>query len=104
MDEYNEVDIALDTFPYPGGGTTCEALFMGVPVITLKGTRHGSRFGYSIMENIGLQELVAQSQENYVAIAVGLAMDLELLSFLHANLRLNYKRLNSLPFNSNKNK
>ncbi len=87
LKEYNEVDIALDTFPYPGGGTTCEALYMGTPVVTLKGTRHGSCFGYSIMENIGLPELSANNMVQYVEIAVVLAKDKELLRHLHNNLR-----------------
>lgn len=87
LKEYNEVDIALDTFPYPGGGTTCEALYMGTPVVTLKGTRHGSCFGYSIMENIGLPELAANNMVQYVEIAVMLAKDKELLCHLHNNLR-----------------
>ena len=51
LEEYNDINIALDTYPYVGGGTTCEALYMGTPVITLVGDRHGSRFGYSILKN-----------------------------------------------------
>lgn len=87
LSEYEEVDIALDTYPYPGGGTTCEALFMGVPVVSLIGSRHGSRFGYSILKNIGLEELAAKNEEEYVEIAVNLASDKELLYYLHKNLR-----------------
>lgn len=87
LSEYDEVDIALDTYPYPGGGTTCEALFMGVPVVSLIGSRHGSRFGYSILKNIGLEELAAKNEEEYVEIAVNLASDKELLYYLHKNLR-----------------
>jgi protein O-GlcNAc transferase len=85
--EYNDMDIALDTYPYPGGGTTCEALFMGVPVITLQGRRHGSRFGYSILKNVGLEELAVKTVEDYIEIAVALAMDRDLLKTLHKNLR-----------------
>ena len=87
LQEYGEVDIALDTYPYPGGGTTCEALYMGVPVISLYGTRHGSRFGYSILQNIGLGELAVTCIEEYIQTAVALAMDRELLLFLHQHLR-----------------
>jgi predicted O-linked N-acetylglucosamine transferase (SPINDLY family) len=81
------MDIALDTSPYPGGLTTCEALYMGVPVVTLKGNRHGARFCYSFLANLGLQELVAEDAEGYVDIAVKIAGDSELLSLLRANLR-----------------
>ncbi|MBE6073007.1 MAG: hypothetical protein E7202_00440 [Selenomonas ruminantium] len=87
LEQYNDMDIALDTSPYPGGLTTCEALYMGVPVVTLKGNRHGARFGYSFLANLGLQELVAEDAEGYVDIAVKIAGDLELLSLLRANLR-----------------
>lgn len=87
MAEYMDVDIALDTYPYPGGGTTCDALYMGVPVISLYGSRHGSRFGYSILSNVGVGELAARSPEEYVEKAVSLASDLELLTLLHHNLR-----------------
>ena len=87
LNEYADMDIALDTFPYPGGGTTCEALFMGCPLVTLAGKRHGARFGYSILKNIGLEELAADSVENYIEIAVALAGDRDLLSYLQKNLR-----------------
>ena len=87
LKEYNEIDIALDTWPYPGGGTTCDALYMGVPVITLVGERHGSRFGYSILKNIGLVEGIAFSKEEYVEKAVALAQNKERLSMLHLSLR-----------------
>ena len=87
LEQYNDMDIALDTSPYPGGLTTCEALYMGVPVVTLKGNRHGARFGYSFLANLGLQELVAEDAKGYVDIAVKIAGDSELLSLLRANLR-----------------
>lgn len=87
LHEYNDIDIALDTFPYPGGGTTCDALYMGVPVVTLIGERHGSRFGYSILKNIGLEELAAQTKEAYLKIALALARDKETLKLLRKNLR-----------------
>ncbi len=85
--QYQDLDIALDTFPYPGGGTTCEALYMGVPVITLLGTRHGSRFGYSVLKNIGLDECIALSETEYVEKAIALANDREKLNELHQTLR-----------------
>lgn len=81
--DYLDVDIILDTYPYQGGGTTCEALFMGLPVITMAGTRHGARFGASLLRNVGLSELVAENPAAYVEYAVGLARDPELLAALH---------------------
>ncbi len=87
LDHYQDMDIALDTYPYPGGGTTCEALYMGVPVVTRYGTRHGTRFGLSLLTNAGLGELAAPTPEVYVATAVALAQDTELLVSLHQQLR-----------------
>ena len=84
---YNRVDIALDPFPYPGGGTTCDALYMGVPVVTLAGESLGSRFGASLLENVGAGALIARTTEEYVECAVSLARDTELLDALHAGLR-----------------
>ena len=87
MSRYLSVDIALDTYPYPGGGTTCDALYMGVPVISLYGERRGSRFGYSILENIGLGSLATDNSDDYVEIAVELAKDFQLLDKLHKKIR-----------------
>lgn len=87
LDEYADMDIALDTFPYPGGGTTCEAIYMGVPVVSRYGTRHGSRFGYSLLCNMGLEELTASTEEEYIERAVSLAKSPNLVQDLHANLR-----------------
>ena len=87
MEEYPDMDIALDTYPYTGGGTTCDALYMGVPVISLYGERHGSRFGYSLLQNIGLGELAADSAEAYVEKAAALAADTSLVQALHRRLR-----------------
>ena len=85
--EYADVDIALDTFPYTGGVTTCEALYMGVPVISLYGERHGTRFGLSMLKNVGLDELAVNSYDEYINRSVGLANDKELLKILRRNLR-----------------
>lgn len=87
LNEYYNIDIALDTFPYPGGGTTCEALYMGVPVISYYEERHGSRFGYSLLKNIGLEQLASDTVAGYIDTAVALANDRELLNLLHQNLR-----------------
>lgn len=87
LSDYHDVDIALDSSPYTGGLTTCEALYMGVPVVTLAGTRHGSRFGVSLLTNVGLPELAAPSEAEYIGIAAALAEDTALLSELRGRLR-----------------
>ena len=87
MDRLLDVDIILDTYPYPGGGTTCDALYMGVPVVTRYSGRRSTRFSYGILSAVGLQELAAETPETYVERAVGLAHDMELLDLLHKNLR-----------------
>jgi predicted O-linked N-acetylglucosamine transferase (SPINDLY family) len=85
--QYHQIDIALDTFPYAGGTTTCDALWMGVPVVTLVGSRPISRGGASILSNIGLPDLIAGSLEEYSAIAVRLAADPSRLAGLRARMR-----------------
>lgn len=87
LEQYYEVDIALDTFPYPGGGTTCDALYMGVPVVTLGDGSHGGNFGISLLKNIGLDACCTYSKQEYVERAVMLAADYELLDALHRGLR-----------------
>jgi predicted O-linked N-acetylglucosamine transferase (SPINDLY family) len=84
---YQGIDIALDPFPCAGGTTTCDALWMGVPVVSLAGSTAVSRAGMSILSNVGLPELVAHSQEEYVAIAAALAADRTRLAQLRAGLR-----------------
>mgnify|MGYP000861443649 CR=1 FL=1 len=87
LEQYADIDIALDTFPYTGGVTTCEALYMGVPVITKAGGTHGSRFSTSILENAGLSQLVARGDMEYVRKAVELADSPDILRRLHRDLR-----------------
>jgi predicted O-linked N-acetylglucosamine transferase (SPINDLY family) len=84
---YNTVDIALDTFPYNGTTTTCEALFMGVPVITLKGDAHVSRVGASLLHHSGLDGFIASTVDEYVEKAVALSNNVEMLSSLRKVLR-----------------
>ena len=71
---YSGIDIALDTFPYHGTTTTCEALWMGVPVVTCAGEIHASRVGVSLLSGIGLDELIASSMEGYVETAISWRM------------------------------
>jgi len=72
---YGEIDVALDPFPYGGTTTTCEALWMGRPVVTLAGERHASRVGASLLSAIGRTEWIAGNEEDYVRIARDLAAD-----------------------------
>ena len=87
MLRYLDVDIALDTFPWPGGGTTCDALYMGVPVVSYYTDRHSTRFTYSLLANMGLAELASDRLEDYVETAAALAGNLDLLDALHRELR-----------------
>jgi predicted O-linked N-acetylglucosamine transferase (SPINDLY family) len=84
---YGQVDIALDTFPYNGTTTTCEALYMGVPVISLAGQGHASRVGASLLNTVGLRELLADTGDDYVNAAVDLATDVPRLTRLRQHLR-----------------
>lgn len=84
---YNKVDIGLDTFPYNGVTTTCEAMWMGVPVIALRGDRHCGRCAASILTQVNLLDFIAESADEYVKIAVTMAADLETLSTLRNDMR-----------------
>lgn len=85
---YNRIDIALDTFPYNGTTTTCEALWMGVPVITLAGSRHAGRVGVSLLTQLGLADYIADTPEDYVHLAMQLASNVDKLAALRKNLRV----------------
>ena len=84
---YAAIDIALDPFPYSGGLTTCEALWMGAPVITLAGYTFAGRHSTSHLSNVGLKEFVTETPEQYVAVATGLAGDVKRLAEIREGLR-----------------
>ena len=87
LERYHELDLALDPFPYNGGTTSMDALWMGVPVVTLAGRTAVGRGGVSILSNLGLPELIAWTPEQYVDIALRLAEDWARLAELRAGLR-----------------
>jgi predicted O-linked N-acetylglucosamine transferase (SPINDLY family) len=91
---HQRFDIALDPFPYGGGTTTCDALWMGVPVVSMTGKTAVSRAGLSILSNVGLAEMVASDAREYAGIATGLARDKSRLAELRATLR---DRMRSSP-------
>lgn len=84
---YNRIDIALDPFPIPGALTTCEALWMGVPVVSLGGSLDAGRAGLSILSHAGIPELAGATTDEYVQIATALAADLSRLASLRRSLR-----------------
>jgi predicted O-linked N-acetylglucosamine transferase (SPINDLY family) len=84
---YNEIDIALDTFPYNGTTTTCEALWMGIPVITLKGQHHASCVGQSILNQTGLNTWIAKNETDYIRKAIAMAERPEDRAYCRKHLR-----------------
>ena len=84
---YHSIDIALDPFPCNGGTTTCDALFMSVPVVSLSGDRFTSRMGLTMLTNCGHPEWVTDSPDEYVKIAADLASDIQRLNHIRQNLR-----------------
>jgi predicted O-linked N-acetylglucosamine transferase (SPINDLY family) len=92
LERFGKIDITLDTFPFNGITTTCDALWMGVPAVSLSGRTHVSRAGLSILTNLGLSDLVAAHPDEYVQRAVGLARDIERLSDLRNGMRERMER------------
>jgi protein O-GlcNAc transferase len=94
LEWYSRVHLALDTYPYTGATTTCEALWMGVPVVTLAGDRHAARVGASLLAAAGFPELVANDAAEFAAIAARLARDRDRLAAFRTNAR---ERLRASP-------
>jgi predicted O-linked N-acetylglucosamine transferase (SPINDLY family) len=87
LEQYHRADVALDTFPYSGHTTTCDALWMGVPVITLAGDSHVSRAGVSVLSAVQLESLVSRTANEYLERATALATNLDHLAELRRALR-----------------
>jgi predicted O-linked N-acetylglucosamine transferase (SPINDLY family) len=87
LNSYNKVDIALDPFPYSGGVTSLEAIWMGVPVLTKKGFKFASRTTESIIHNSGMSDWVANDENEYVKKAIKFSTNLELLTGINKSLR-----------------
>lgn len=87
MQAYSLMDISLDTFPYAGTTTTCESLYMGVPCITMGGSVHAHNVGVSLLHTVGLGNLVAKTEDEYVKLALQLGSDIPALSELRTSLR-----------------
>ena len=87
LKSYQRVDITLDPFPYPGGTTSAESLWMGVPVLTMEGKNFLSRVGETIVKNAGYENWVASSIDDYVLKAINFSTDLESLSSTRLGMR-----------------
>lgn len=104
LETYNRMDIALDPFPYCGTTTTCEAMYMGIPVVTLAGQTHASRVGISLLSAVGLPDLIARDESAYISVASSLAADPNRRAALRSSLRvqlLNSSLCNSPPYTRN---
>jgi protein O-GlcNAc transferase len=84
---FNQIDIALDSFPYNGQTTSCDGFWMGVPMIALTGNSYASRMGLSLLTNLGLTEWIAKTTDEYVEIAERMAQDLQVLGQIRAAMR-----------------
>ncbi len=99
LESYNKIDVALDSFPFTGGTTSIEALWMGVPVLTLVGESFVSRQGLEILMNIGLNDYICYNKKNYVSRALDISQNLNMLSSLRKSLR---KKVLSSPLCNDK--
>ena len=84
---YTRIDVAMDTMPYNGTTTTCEALWMGVPVVTTAGKTHAARVSASLLEAVGLGELIARDPEHMIELATQLVNDPARLAAYRATIR-----------------
>ena len=91
---YAEIDVALDPFPFNGATTSCETMWMGVPIVTYAGDHHVSRVGTSQLTNLKLEQLIAETKQEYVEKAVSLATDLDKLEEIRLGMR---SRMQSSP-------
>jgi predicted O-linked N-acetylglucosamine transferase (SPINDLY family) len=98
LPHYNRIDISLDTFPQTGGTTTCESMWMGAPCVSLKGPAPYERLSWSVLSNVGLPELCADTLEGYVETAVGLGNDPARIAELRATMR---ERMRASPLGQN---
>ena len=89
LENYNEIDIALDTFPYNGVTTSFEAIWMGVPVVTMEGYNFNSRCGESINKNLNMEQLIAKDEEDYIQKVVKLSSNQETYINLRKSVFLN---------------
>ena len=87
LELYKKIDIGLDPFPFNGATTTCESLWMGVPVITLSGNLHVGRVGASILTNVGLTDFIAQDVQGYIDLAVKIGANTSYLEEIRKGLR-----------------
>ena len=92
MSLYNSIDVALDPFPYNGTTTTCEALWMGVPTVTMVGDRHAGRVGASILTHAGFENFIANDPESYLRLAIELANDTSYRAALKNKIRKTMKQ------------
>jgi len=84
---YERIDLSLDAFPWSGHTTSCESLWMGVPMLTLSGNRHAGRMVASVLTHLGLGEFVATNRQEFLASAVKLSKDQERLAALRSKMR-----------------
>ncbi len=87
LKKYNQIDIALDPFPYSGVTTSFESVWMGVPLLTIKGNNFYSRIGVSINKNLGMDDWIANNEKDYISKAISKASNLEKLFQIKKELR-----------------